>query len=204
MLVALTFWTRDAEGKTLSDSMKSQVMLWRRSSQGRLPISGLFESITHSGDPDERAWVEAVLANQNSWKEFAQEQYDSLESALYMKTPQEMISSDQWGYLVDHLPPTEPAAKDTVLDSDELGDCPRPKGALINGDRSKELEENADSRSVMVERLEAEQGILIPNGKKSEDHPQLEKGERIKEGPNDAEEGAESPSTTDEPWDPEK
>ena len=120
LLIALTFWIEDAEGRPLSDSTKSQVMLWRRSSQGTLPIAGLFDSIVHSSDPEEREWVRLVLDNQWFWKKFAQDQYDSLEGALYMKSSQELVSTEHWRRLVNHLTPTQDPAEKAASEAE----CP--------------------------------------------------------------------------------
>ena len=95
LLAALTLWVRNADGQPLSDGTKSQVMLWRLAIQGTLPISGIFDTVLNSGDPNERDWVQDVLDNQAAWQTFAQEQYESLEEALYIKPPRNAVSPEQ-------------------------------------------------------------------------------------------------------------
>ena len=148
LLIALTLWTKDTNGQPLSDSMKSQVMLWRRSWQGTLPISGLFDAVMDSRDPSERAWVDDVLSNQAKWEHFAQQQYENLEGALYIKHSRDIISSEQWRRLVDHEAPI-------VERGETLNSGSKPDGSdMING---KATLENLDS-----------EGCL--NGKPSNDH----------------------------------
>ena len=131
LLIALTLWTKDANGQPLSDGTKSQVMLWRRSWQGTLPIAGLFDAVMNSRDPDERGWVESVLNHQAPWENFAQQQYESLEEALYIKHSRAMVSSEQWRRLVDHEAPA--SGREGTLSLGSKSDDSEKIGGKIGG-----------------------------------------------------------------------
>ena len=134
LLVTLTMWIRDADGQPLSDGTKSQVMLWRRGRQGTLRISGLFDAIVNSENPDERGWVQDVIDDQVKWQTFAQEQYESLEEALYINPPRNMVSSEQLTRLVDHKQPVN-EGEGTMLLAIETGHDEVEEGGNV-GDAS--------------------------------------------------------------------
>ncbi|KAL9639548.1 MAG: hypothetical protein Q9164_000866 [Protoblastenia rupestris] len=139
LLIALSMWIGDRQDKPLSDGTKSQIMLWRRSRQGSMPIGGLFDALMASKDPYKQAWVDAVLEHREIWTDFGQQAHDDMMgNMLWMKTSEEMLASDDWGRSKQHRPVIEEMKLETAPVGTRLEDERARSGAEANRTQSQE------------------------------------------------------------------
>ena len=139
LLIALSMWIGDRQDKPLSDGTKSQIMLWRRSRQGSMPIGGLFDALMASKDPYEQAWVDAALEHREIWTDFAQQAHDDMMgNMLWMKTAEEMLASDDWGRSKQYRPVIEEKKLVTAPVETRLEDERARNGAEANRTHSQE------------------------------------------------------------------